>query len=310
MKRAGIFLIAAVMSVFVLSSCRTISGIEPELPEAQQVPEYFNCVYEMFRIPVNVFQSFEWPTETVRAAESNEQMFQAIEAARELLLHYSVAHYGTAINTSYNLYYFLAEHFSSETAEIEISFLDAVGNNIAIFYTVDENYFLIMYIQRLPTILANLTWSTIPGDGVARIIPLNAVKAELMALFDRYRYVSYNLQPRSRDYTLQREIEATAQFRAIGVALPQADQTIAWLRDPGARHIAYAMNWNILDEPAARTMGETMVSAGLLRGDASYGFSFQNVPHPTILDGFIAHPTSQGRDAFERHLARILSDNY
>jgi len=60
MKRAGIFLIAAVMSVFVLSSCRTISGIESELPE------YFNCVYEMFRISVNVFQSFEWPTEAVR----------------------------------------------------------------------------------------------------------------------------------------------------------------------------------------------------------------------------------------------------
>jgi hypothetical protein len=105
-------------------------------------------------------------------AESYAEMFKAVLAAKEAWPRYSVAHFGSSSDTSQNLYYFLIEHglFSSEAAEGAVAFLDSVGNNIFVFmYVRDDNYVLVMYCRRFPSMetAGSIAWSAAQGDGVA-----------------------------------------------------------------------------------------------------------------------------------------------
>ena len=306
MKEIGKIFIAAIIGVFVLSGCATAGGIEPELPEPEVQPVDFRFSLEMFRISWEDFQSFPWPPEAIVEAESDTALFEAVVAAREAWMQYAVEHHVVGTDTSPNLYSMLtALGFSSEDAEYEITFLDSIGNNIFFFnYAHDDNYLLIMYCVRLPlpAITARIVWSTIQGNHVQNLLPMNAVKAEIMTLFDRYGFAAYNTEPFGRDDFIQREISALAQFRAIGSDLPEVAETIGWLRDTNNRNFAYQGEFNLPDE--------VMEAVTVTRGNAVYVFSFRNTQHPNLRDGFVERPTSQNRDLFESHLARIFSDSY
>ncbi|MDR0511599.1 MAG: hypothetical protein LBG93_00650, partial [Treponema sp.] len=126
----------------------------------------------IFRISLEHFQSLPWPTQAMIEAESYAEMFKAVLAAKEAWPRYSVAHFGSSSDTSQNLYYFLIEHglFSSEAAEGAVAFLDSVGNNIFVFmYVRDDNYVLVMYCRRFPSMetAGSIAWSAAQGDGVA-----------------------------------------------------------------------------------------------------------------------------------------------
>jgi len=315
MKQKVNFLIAAMIGAFILSGCATVSEVETEFQVPEMQIPYFYYSFEIFRISLEHFQSLPWPTQAMLEAESYDEMFEAIVAAKEAWARYSVEHHGASTDSSENLYDFLIEHglFSSEVAEEEIYFLDSVGNNIFVFmYAPDENYVLIMYCQRLPSfeMAARIAWSTMQGDGVLRHISMNAAKAEIMLLFDRYSYVVYNTEAIGRADIIQREITAVAQLKSFGVDLPEATQTLGWLQNTNYRDFAYGMNIDFLDEMMASLIGGDIATVIVVRGENVYTFSFQNVQYSNIRDDQIIHSTSQFRDLFERHLARILSDNY
>ena len=54
----------------------------------------------------------------------------------------------------------------------------------------------------------DITWSTIRGDNVPRVIQMNSVKAEIMSLAGRYGYVSYTTEPGTRANEIQSSVEA------------------------------------------------------------------------------------------------------
>lgn len=83
-------------------------------------------------------------------------------------------------------------------------------------------------------------WSTIRGENVPRVIPMNSVKQEIMSFTNRYDSVKYKTEPITRDVLIQDLVELRAEIKSMDGDVQAMDQEISWLKDNNSQNFACA----------------------------------------------------------------------
>ena len=319
MKKIGLTSTALCLAMAVLLGCATPGRVVEEVAEAERPFPHFYYTFVFFRIPVEHFQAFPWPSPALLFAyqfQENDAFFDAVAEASDFWAQAIVGEPHIDYTSSDILYDFLQEQgFSQEDAAAEVSHLAEAGNNIFVFYYAGgPNYVVVMYTVRHPSPAVNVSilWATVRSENVQRIIPMEEVKTALMTLFDSHAYVMYAPQARSGASHVTQQHEVLSHFAEMGVLMPAMHEVLYWVKDPAIPDFAYGMSILSLETSTVFARRMTYASVMVFRGgDSVYLISFWQVQPPQeVIEDRVVIPTAGNRDVFARYLERILAADY
>ena len=128
-------------------------------------------------------------------------------------------------------------------------------------------FFLFSLTKSFGTGSIDILWSTVSADNLIRLIPMNSVKTETMALSARYDGVFFITEPLTRDVAIELFFRARAEQGQMSGSADVYNQIIRWLQNNENKDFAFAK----VESYAAGTNTEVFI----IRRNQVYFISFQ-----------------------------------